>query len=115
MTTAYSWSVLAYSIDPDGAVWSAGAFVGSARIVVLGITDPEDLPRLATLSTNGSGTFLTMTVFDAFRAMRLPEPCDTCFLDEVNLTWPGGAYQLVSVTSSGDLPVPQVGVDYARF
>jgi len=114
MTNASSWSVLSYSIDRNGTVWSEGASVGAPRIVVLGITDPEDLPRLATLSTNGSGTFLTMTVFDPFRAMRMPVPCDTCFLDEVNLTWPGGAYQLVSATASGS-SVPQTGADYARF
>ena len=120
-----SWTVASRSsINESATLWSGGGLAANPRIVVLGIRDPEERPRLVNVTTNGSRTFLTLTVFDPFRANRLPNPCAGCFLDEVNLTWPSGtpgSYRLVGVGASGGASTPLIGTDpgagieYARF
>ncbi len=94
------------------------------RVVVLGIARPEDKPFLTRLTVNGTRTFLTLTVYDPYRADRLPFPCDGCYVDEVNLTWPSGSpapYGFVSATGIGGSPDALVGFDaatgrdFARF
>ena len=123
-TNVSAWAVMAAAIDGNGTVWFGGGTYGNPRLVVLGISDPADRPRLTSETVNGTRTYVAMTVYDPFRANRMPASCDTCFLDEVNLTWPGGPpepFRFVDVRASGGTTVPLVGFDaasgrhYARY
>jgi len=124
MMNVSTWTVNRVFIDPNGTAWSGGRTVDHPRVAVLGIRYPEDQPYLTDVTVNGTRTFLALTVFDPFRARRLPMPCDGCYLDEVNLTWPSGSpepYGFVSATGVGGTPDQFVGYDasagrhFARF
>ena len=124
MMNVSTWTVDRVFIDSNGTVWSGGGTVGHPRVAALVIRYPEDKPFLTDVTVNGTRTFLSLTVFDPFRARRLPMPCDGCYLDEVNLTWPSGSpepYGFVSATAVGGTPDRFVGYDaatsrhFARF
>src|SRR2546426_1870685 len=109
MFTAIRWNVTAASIDPAGTVWS-GTTLPKPRVIDLAVASPGDVPRLTNVTVRGNRTFVTLTVHDPFRANRLPDACDTCFLDEVNLSWaPGYLYQ--GWTTSFGIPVVLRGFD----
>ncbi|HYS71875.1 MAG TPA: hypothetical protein VEM95_05585, partial [Thermoplasmata archaeon] len=115
-TNVTNWTVTTQTIDDARTVWSGGQEFVNARLVVLTITDAADRGRLVNETRNGTRTYVELTVYDPFRANRLPITCDTCFLDEVNLTWAGGTpepFRVVSLKISGGTTVPFQGFDVA--
>ncbi len=111
-------------IDGNGTAWVGGLTVGNPRVVDLAVADPAFQQLLREVTTNGSRTFVTITMFDPFRAGRFD--CAECFLDEVNFTWPGSVvppnpFVLVRDAASGGTPDRMAGFDgasgrfYVRF
>ncbi len=124
MLNATAWNVTSTAIDPSGTVWFAGALVGNPRAVDLAAATPAQKALLTTLTTNASGTYATVYLLEPFRYGRIP--CDVCFVDEVNLTWPSGyggpdPFRLVDASAIGGNPEslidfdPATGLYFARF
>ncbi|HEV8595804.1 MAG TPA: hypothetical protein VGR51_09770 [Thermoplasmata archaeon] len=124
MLNATAWNVTSATIDSPGTAWFDGRLVGNPRVVTLAVPTPAQRSRLTTVTTNGSGTFVTLYLLEPFRYGRIP--CDACFVDEVNLTWPSGyggpdPFRLVDVAAVGGSPDAVQGFDtetglyFARF
>lgn len=115
-TNATSWSPTDAYIG-GGVVWSLDREVRNPRVVLLALMAPAEQARLTNVTTDGTRTYLALTVFDPFRYRPL-SGCPDCFLDEVNLTWPSGRtgpgsdpYGFVSHGTDGGSPEALVGYD----
>jgi hypothetical protein len=113
--TRYAWSASAAHVDPLGTIWLGGEDLPHPRVVVLE-ADPAYRPLFANVTDSGGRTFVTLTAYDPFRSLRVP--CEGCFVDEVEIAWPGDVdaprFVLVNLTAQGGTAAPAVMYEAAN-
>ena len=116
MLNATAWNATSAAIDGAGTAWIGGQLVPNPRVIGLEAATPAQKAMLTTIATNGSRTFVSLFLLEPFRYGRIP--CDVCYVDEVNLTWPSGyggpePFRLEDVTAVGGSPEMLRGFDAA--